>query len=301
VPGYSPTFLKNGANVRLVTQFLDVSVTADQSAEVAAATSVLQFANQLSQNDPGISYSLGLSLYLDNHPTGATRAWQQAGATGTARLGMLIAGLDDRFQGVCEIVFHAELSPTVLYMCGREYVRSGDYDVATAAFERSLELFDADHYHLPTGLITRAHLYADIGKAHYWQAALDQATQYLLVAEQLASQHDHALLSNIYAFLGMIYRRQGQLSASESYLLRAWSNSPSNFDTALSLGQLYSDLLDWEKAIQFFTSAGVARPEDPRSHLGLSRAYTELGDLRLAAEHAIIADELLLECEESAD
>ncbi len=293
VGSHSVTLLNNIGKIALLSRPFEKIVDDTYFTRESNSTKILKLVAKLKPNDGNVLYFLGLSFYLDGDFNNAIYTWQQLSSTEIKRFEMLIMTPNISFGKLCTIASDANLSPGTLYLCGQQYVQKGDFNTAIANFKQAIQLSDSEQYQLPTGYFSPARNYLELGKAYYWISDLQQANKNLLIAEKLNSTNtDNVLTVEIYIFLGLTYQHQGELIKGEEYLLRAWNTSTPTFDVALSLGEIYINFEDWEKAVKFFDFAKSVRPEDVRPYSGLSRVYNALGNSKLAAEYSLIAEKL---------
>ncbi len=100
----------------------------------------------------------------------------------------------------------------------------------------------------------------------------------------LNSTGDQKTSANVLSFLGIAIVVAIVVAV---FFLVPWSNVfKEREDTAYSRGTASMVRKEWSKAVQFFEKSLKANPDNTNAYIGLSRAYTQLGELDKALQSA---------------
>ena len=172
-----------------------------------------------------------------------------------------------------------EEDPKTLYLKGDKLYNQGEYEKALAVFEEFVE--------------SQPELYearVNIGNCYIRLRQYDKAMEeFQFVLEKLKQEkgdlEGNKMASSIYASLGELYMDKNDFEKAKEYFEKSIHIDPSNHALSYNVAEILFSSNEIDEAIHYYELTAKIKPDWPKSYLKLGYCYLNKGEMNTAIDY----------------
>jgi tetratricopeptide (TPR) repeat protein len=172
-----------------------------------------------------------------------------------------------------------EEDPRTLYLKGEDLYNNGKYETALAVFKE----FAEKQPELYEARINIGNCYI---KLKQYDKAIEEF-EFVLgkLEEEKGDLEGNEMVASVYASLGELYMDKEDFEKAKDYFEKSIAIDPSNYALSYNVAEILFNSNNIDEAIHYYKLTAEIKPEWPKSYLKLGYCYLNKGDTKTAIDY----------------